>query len=67
MIAEVNGEIIRMDDIKSAQMHESMEQLFRMQLSALKSKALEKLAEKRPEVSVARFRTSPKRTLKNSI
>jgi len=54
VIAIVDGKTMRMDDIKSAQMHDAMEQLHRMQLQSLKRKALERLAKTHPELTKLR-------------
>ncbi|PIQ99557.1 MAG: hypothetical protein COV66_10385 [Nitrospinae bacterium CG11_big_fil_rev_8_21_14_0_20_45_15] len=51
VIAIVDGKVLKMDDIKSAQMHDAMEQLYRMQIQALKRKALEQLAVAHPELT----------------
>jgi len=51
VIAIVDGKVLTMDDIKSAQMHDAMEQLYRMQIQALKRKALEQLATVHPELT----------------
>jgi protein-disulfide isomerase len=51
VIAIVDGKALKMDDIKSAQIHDAMEQLYRMQIQALKRKALEQLATVHPELT----------------
>ncbi len=51
VVAIVEGKVLRMEDIKSAQIHDAMEQLHRMQMQALKRKALEQLALSHPELT----------------
>ena len=46
IVAEVDGEAIRLDDLKHARIQEALIQLHRMKTRALKERVLEKLAKK---------------------
>ena len=51
IVAEVDGEVIRLDDLKHVRIQEALLQLHQMQIRALKERVLEKLAKKHPEFS----------------
>ena len=51
IIAEVDGEVIQLDDLKHIRIQEALVQLHQMQTRALKERILEKLAKKHPEFS----------------
>lgn len=53
--AEVDGEPIRLDDLKHVRIQEALIQLHHMQTQVLKEKILERLAEKRPEISTEKM------------
>ncbi|UCD12505.1 MAG: thioredoxin domain-containing protein [Nitrospinaceae bacterium] len=50
VVATVEGEPIRLDDLKNSQIHDAMEQLHQMQEHALKEKILQQLVTKHPEL-----------------
>ena len=51
IVAEVDGEVIHLDDLKHARIQEALVQLHQMKTRALKERVLEKLAKKHPEFS----------------
>ncbi|MFQ5716056.1 MAG: DsbA family protein [Nitrospinales bacterium] len=50
VVAKVEGQPIKLDDLKSLHIHESLVQVFRMQKNALKRKVVEMLLPKHPEL-----------------
>ena len=51
IVAEVDGEVVHLDDLKHARIQEALIQLHQMKTRALKERVLEKLAKKHPEFS----------------
>ena len=57
VVATVEGESLYLDDLKNAQMHESMARLHQIQLHELKKKILQKLGKKHPDFLDQNFPT----------
>ena len=51
IVAEVDGEVIHLDDLKNVRIQDALVQLHQMKTRALKERVLEKLAKKHPEFS----------------
>ena len=51
IVAEVDGEVIHLDDLKHVRIQEALVQLHQMKTRALKERVLEKLAKNHPEFS----------------